>query len=123
MENTEHYRKLCLEQQTELRRLMTSSKRYDEAMRLFFRQHAMLHSGAMAGTEDWSFEDAPFCAVDIVLPKTQPEISPEAVTCSWLTAGLALTQAYSTGFLDVLAIFKYILPSGESVSPGADQKR
>ena len=36
---------------------MTSSERHDEAIQLFLRQHAMLHSARMAQTGLWSFED------------------------------------------------------------------
>jgi hypothetical protein len=57
-EKLESNRKLCLKQQTELRRVLTRSKQHDEAMQLFFSQHALLHSANMAGTEPWSFEDA-----------------------------------------------------------------
>jgi hypothetical protein len=53
----ESYRKLCLKQQTELRRLLSSSDQHDEAIGLFLSQHAMLHSAKMAQTEPWSFED------------------------------------------------------------------
>jgi hypothetical protein len=61
----ESYRKLCLQRQTELRRIMTRSERHDEAIQLFLSQHAMLHSARMAAempvrialTEPWSFED------------------------------------------------------------------
>ena len=52
-----NYRKLCLERQTELRRVMTSFDQHAEAIRLFLSQHAMLHSAKMAQTEPWSFED------------------------------------------------------------------
>jgi RimJ/RimL family protein N-acetyltransferase len=54
----EHYRKLCLKRQTELRRVMMRSGQYDEAIQLFLSQHAMLHSAKVAGTGPWSFEDA-----------------------------------------------------------------
>jgi hypothetical protein len=58
----ESYRKLCLKRQTELRRVMTRSGQYDEAIQLFLTQHVMLHSAKMAakvaGAEPWSFEDA-----------------------------------------------------------------
>jgi RimJ/RimL family protein N-acetyltransferase len=57
----ESYRRLCLKRQTELRRAMTRSGQYYEAIQLFLTQHAMLHS-AKASTEEalaepWSFED------------------------------------------------------------------
>lgn len=58
-------RKRLLRQQTELRRVMTSGGRFDEAMQLFFEQHASLHTAQIRTqksgnrlTEFWSFEDA-----------------------------------------------------------------
>jgi hypothetical protein len=57
MTSVESYRKLCLKQQTELRKMMTDLNQFGEAMQLFFSQHAMLHSTEMAQTEPWSFED------------------------------------------------------------------
>jgi hypothetical protein len=58
-------RKRLLRQQTELRRLMTSKGRFDEAMQFFFTQHASLHTAQILTeksgdrlTEFWSFEDA-----------------------------------------------------------------
>ncbi len=53
----ESHRKLCLKQQTELRRIMMSSSQHRKAIELFLKQHAMLHSAKMAQTEPWSFED------------------------------------------------------------------
>jgi len=50
-------RKRLNKQQTELRQLMMQSNRHQEAMRLFFIQHAQLHSRKMAQTESWSYED------------------------------------------------------------------
>jgi hypothetical protein len=57
MMEAESYRKLCLKQQSELRKLMKDPNQHIEAMQLFFSQHAMLHSAIMAQTEPWSFED------------------------------------------------------------------
>jgi RimJ/RimL family protein N-acetyltransferase len=58
----ESYRKLCLKRQTELRRVMTRSGQYDEAIQLFLTQHAILHSAEVSAkealAEPWSFEDA-----------------------------------------------------------------
>lgn len=53
----ESWRKLCLERQTELRRIMMRFNQHDKAIQLFSSQHAMLHSAKMAQTEPWSFED------------------------------------------------------------------
>lgn len=57
MKSVETYRKICLKQQTELRRIMMDSKQFDKAIQLFLRQHALLHSAKMVDTESWSFED------------------------------------------------------------------
>ncbi len=58
MSSIESYRQLCLSQQTELRRVLLRPDEYDQAIQLFLRQHAMLHSARMAQTELWSYEDA-----------------------------------------------------------------
>jgi hypothetical protein len=57
MTKMESYRKLCLKQQTELRRIMLSFDQHRAASEMFLSQHAMLHSAKMAQTETWSFED------------------------------------------------------------------
>jgi hypothetical protein len=57
MKSVETYRKICLKQQTELRRIMMDSRQFDKAIQLFLRQHALLHSANMVDTESWSFED------------------------------------------------------------------
>ena len=57
MTKVESYRKLCLKQQTELRRVMMDISQHGVAIDLFLSQHAMLHSAEMAQTEPWSFED------------------------------------------------------------------
>jgi len=56
----ESYRKACLQQQTELRRILMSFDQHDRAIQLFLSQHAMLHSAKMAQTASWSFEDEVF---------------------------------------------------------------
>lgn len=58
----ESYRKSLNKRQTELRRMLLSFRRHDEAIQLFLHQHAMLHSAKAAQTEQpasefWSFED------------------------------------------------------------------
>jgi hypothetical protein len=57
MKSVEAYRKMCLKQQTELRRIMMGFDQHNQAIQLFLSQHAMLHSAKMAQTEPWSFED------------------------------------------------------------------
>lgn len=44
-------------QQTALRQLVTSGGDHGQAIALFFKQHAQLHSADMAGTDLWSYED------------------------------------------------------------------
>jgi len=58
----ESNRKLCLKQQTELRRVLTDGENHEEAFVIFFNQHAMLHSALVVQAESgetpaWSFED------------------------------------------------------------------
>ena len=53
----ECYRKSLNSRQTELRRLLSSGDRFQEAMDLFLSHHALLHSAKMARTGAWSFED------------------------------------------------------------------
>ena len=53
----ESYRKHCLKQQTELRRILTSYQQHERALELFMSQHAFLHSAKMAASVEWSFED------------------------------------------------------------------
>jgi hypothetical protein len=60
MMSVESYRKLCLTQQTELRRIMMGFNQHDKAIQLFLNQHAMLHSKKIAQTELWSYEDEIF---------------------------------------------------------------
>ena len=56
----ETYRKLCLEQQTELRKILLDVDQFDEAMELFMTQHAMLHSTRVAQSGSWSLSDYVF---------------------------------------------------------------
>jgi len=59
MENsTEHNRKQLYKQQSELREIMMNSNRYNDAMDLFYKQHAQLHSGNVTQNKFWSFADA-----------------------------------------------------------------
>jgi hypothetical protein len=51
------FRKSLNRQQTELRRIMLGFDQHDKAIRLFLRQHAMLHSAKVAQTGSGSFED------------------------------------------------------------------
>jgi hypothetical protein len=57
METVETNRKLCLKQQTALRRMLVGDDQHQEALQLLLCQHAMLHSAKMAQTGLWSFED------------------------------------------------------------------
>ncbi len=50
-------RKLLNQQQTQLRSVMMGFENHERAIRLFLRQHAVLHSAKMAQSEPWSYED------------------------------------------------------------------
>ena len=51
-------RKMCLKQQSELRKIMAAADKHQQAIALFLKQHAMLHSAKMNPTSFWSYEDA-----------------------------------------------------------------
>ncbi len=57
MEKIEFDRKSWNKQQTELRQMLSASDRHDEAIQLFLRQHAMLHSARMSQATVCSYED------------------------------------------------------------------
>jgi hypothetical protein len=52
-------RKILNKKQTKLREVMGQVRQFDQVMKMFFKQHAQLHSGKMAQA-DWYFEDAVF---------------------------------------------------------------
>jgi len=56
----EQQRKTWNKQQSVFRKLLLSFKHHQVAIQMFLSQHAQLHAAAMAGTEDWSFEDDVF---------------------------------------------------------------
>ena len=63
MENLEAERRRLNKQQTELRELLTSSNRFDQALDLLYIQHSSLHSKKLDPTDSqdtkiWSYEDA-----------------------------------------------------------------
>lgn len=57
MTSVESWRKRCLKQQTELRRLLEDRSQFKLAIGLFLHQHALLHSTKLSPQESWSFED------------------------------------------------------------------
>lgn len=97
----EEYRKICMKQQAELRKALEDTRRFDDGIRLFFRQHAMLHSGRVAKA-DWSYEDALLDDLEdvhlrCILPREQHSIAwliwhiarCEDITMNLLVAGSA----------------------------------
>jgi hypothetical protein len=97
MTSIESYRKQCLKQQTDLRRLMTSNDRHGEAIQLFFTQHAMLHSAGMARTGLWSFEDAVLDDMPEELTRTVPPGADHSV--AWLIWHLARCEDITMNLL------------------------
>ncbi len=57
-EDIESFCKHCLQQQTELRKILANKDRFDQGMAMFFDQHAMLHSSKINKGSAWSFPDA-----------------------------------------------------------------
>jgi hypothetical protein len=80
----EAYRKLCLRQQTELRKVMANPDNHQTAIELFLNQHAMLHSAKMARTTSWSFEDEIFKDMtDEQLRRMPPNCEHSVLWCIW----------------------------------------
>ena len=59
-EGLEANRKICQKQQKNLRHMLLSDDKFQDAFQLFFKQHAMLHSASMAQTEEFSLADEVF---------------------------------------------------------------
>ncbi|MCB9134739.1 MAG: DinB family protein [Anaerolineales bacterium] len=58
MNTLEPHRKALNTKITHLRELLTSGENFDEAIALFYRVHAQLHSAPVSNSGEWSFEDA-----------------------------------------------------------------
>lgn len=56
-EKFETYRKRCLAQQTELRKVLSKRDQFEQGMVMFLDQHALLHSSKISAASTWSFED------------------------------------------------------------------
>jgi hypothetical protein len=80
----DHYRKILYQQQTDLRTLLPAGDRFDEAIPLFFRQHAQLHTGAMADSGLWSLADAVLGDLSEALFRRIPHNSEHSILwCLW----------------------------------------
>jgi len=53
----ETYRKSWNKQQTVFRDLLLSGREHEQAIAMFFSQHALLHAAQMPQTAPWSFPD------------------------------------------------------------------
>jgi hypothetical protein len=93
----ESNRKLCLKQQTELRHFMTGSNQFDEAIQLFLKQHARLHSAQMAQTEPWSFEDEVFNDMTEAQARRMPQNCEHSV--AWLVWHIARCEDITMNLL------------------------
>jgi len=58
MSDIETNRKTLNQHVIHLRKIMTGGKQFDEAIALFLRVHAQLHSAQVSQSGEWSFEDA-----------------------------------------------------------------
>jgi hypothetical protein len=56
-------RKKWNQQQTKFRRLLLSFTQHDEAISMFFNQHAALHTAAVSPGTSWSYEDEIFSGI------------------------------------------------------------
>jgi hypothetical protein len=97
MMTSESYRKMSLKQQTELRRVMMDVNQYDQAMRLFLSQHAMLHSAKVAQRVPWSFEDEIFNDVSEVQLRRIPQNCDHSIV--WLIWHIARCEDITMNLL------------------------
>lgn len=97
MKSSESYRKLCLKQQTELRRIMMGGDSDDEAIQLFLRQHAMLHSGKVDRGAPWSFEDEVFMNLTDAQVRKVP--SPGEPSIAWIIWHIARIEDVAMNLL------------------------
>lgn len=81
MDSLESNRKLCLQRQTELTRLMAGPD-HARAVERFLAQHALLHSAAVAQPPAWSFEDELF--VDLPEPHARQAPPGGEHSIAWL---------------------------------------
>lgn len=79
-EGLEANRKICQKQQKELRHKLLSANEYQEACKLFFRQHAMLHSEKMSSTGLFSLEDEVFEDLSDAQARRIPRGSEHSIT-------------------------------------------
>lgn len=67
-------RRQWAQRQQKVRRLLAQPATHDEAIRLWLRQHAAVHTDALAKDEEWSFEDEALAG----LTETQMRYRPQA---------------------------------------------
>ena len=69
---TETNQKNWNQQQTKFRRLLLSFTQHDEAISMFFNQHAALHTAAVGPGTSWSYEDEIFGGITEVQARLIP---------------------------------------------------
>jgi uncharacterized damage-inducible protein DinB len=91
------YRRLCNHQQTVLRELLQNPSQFEQGMRLFFTQHAMMHSARVAEPPTWSYEDTVLAGVAeakyAVIPEGQEH------TIAWLLWHMARCEDITMNLL------------------------
>ncbi len=93
----EAYRKMCLKQQSELRRVLLRPDPYERAIQFLLSQHAMLHSAQMAGSEPWSFEDEVFSDLTVEQARQIPHNGEHSVV--WLIWHMARCEDITMNLL------------------------
>jgi hypothetical protein len=91
------YRRLMNHQQTVLRELLQNPAQFEQGMRLFFTQHAMLHSAQVAEPPTWSYEDTVLAGI----PEAQYRLIPEGQehTIAWLLWHMARCEDITMNLL------------------------
>lgn len=97
MITSEAYRKMCLKQQSGLRRVLLRPDPYERAIQFLLSQHAMLHSAQMAGSEPWSFEDEVFSDLTAEQARQIPRNGEHSV--AWLVWHMARCEDITMNLL------------------------
>jgi hypothetical protein len=84
MKLMKNYQKSWNKRQSELRRALESREQHEQAMDLFFSQHAVLHSAKMVVSEPWSYEDQVFDILSNLQLRFIPRYSVHSILwCIW----------------------------------------
>jgi hypothetical protein len=84
MTNIDFQRKAWNKQHKELRRLLESGENHEQAIELFYAQHAPLHAAQVYDTDGWTFEEEVFKDLTEEQARRIPKTSDNSIVwCLW----------------------------------------